>query len=226
MSKHSLPRNSRLAWRCAASTTPTSATPPMASCRCAMTSPADRRPGQCQHRLPRALAGTERAVVVQRAGGGAATGQWQLGRGPATHPARRQPGGGAARWQGIEARRVDELLRGPGLAAAAQCLADPRRLPHRHRQPHHPVRPVAVVGGQADLRRYPYANIQSAAFYTNIVDTRTDGFELAGHYQLDLARWGAWTSTAAMHATTRASPGWTMSAAYPATRSSGVTPRA
>ena len=36
----------------------------------------------------------------------------------------------------------------------------------------------------------PYANIQSAAFYTNIADTRTDGVELAGHYQLELGRWG------------------------------------
>ncbi|MDR0276402.1 MAG: TonB-dependent receptor [Paucimonas sp.] len=36
----------------------------------------------------------------------------------------------------------------------------------------------------------PYANIQSAAFYTNIADTRTDGIELSGQYQLDLAAWG------------------------------------
>ncbi|MDF0732697.1 TonB-dependent receptor [Pseudomonas entomophila] len=36
----------------------------------------------------------------------------------------------------------------------------------------------------------PYANIQSAAFYSNIADTRTDGVELAGNYQLDLGRWG------------------------------------
>ncbi|MCP2020750.1 UNVERIFIED_ORG: iron complex outermembrane receptor protein [Pseudomonas reinekei] len=36
----------------------------------------------------------------------------------------------------------------------------------------------------------PYANIQSAAFYTNVADTRTDGVELAGNYQLDLQQWG------------------------------------
>ena len=36
----------------------------------------------------------------------------------------------------------------------------------------------------------PYANIQSAAFYTNVADTRTDGVELTGNYQLDLAQWG------------------------------------
>ena len=36
----------------------------------------------------------------------------------------------------------------------------------------------------------PYANIQSAAFYTNIADTRTDGIELSGQYQLDLAAYG------------------------------------
>ena len=36
----------------------------------------------------------------------------------------------------------------------------------------------------------PYANIQSAAFYTNVADTRTDGIELTGNYQLDLAQWG------------------------------------
>ncbi|HGM5580004.1 TPA: TonB-dependent receptor plug domain-containing protein [Pseudomonas putida] len=36
----------------------------------------------------------------------------------------------------------------------------------------------------------PYANIQSAAFYSNIADTRTDGIELAGHYDLDLGAWG------------------------------------
>ncbi|WP_273820853.1 MULTISPECIES: TonB-dependent receptor plug domain-containing protein [Pseudomonas] len=36
----------------------------------------------------------------------------------------------------------------------------------------------------------PYANIQSAAFYTNIADTRTDGIELTGNYQLDLQQWG------------------------------------
>ncbi|QXI31339.1 TonB-dependent receptor plug domain-containing protein [Pseudomonas vanderleydeniana] len=36
----------------------------------------------------------------------------------------------------------------------------------------------------------PYANIQSAAFYTNIADTRTDGVELTGNYQLDLQQWG------------------------------------
>ncbi|NBF11228.1 TonB-dependent receptor plug domain-containing protein [Pseudomonas sp. Fl4BN1] len=36
----------------------------------------------------------------------------------------------------------------------------------------------------------PYANIQSAAFYTNVADTRTDGVELTGNYQLDLQRWG------------------------------------
>lgn len=36
----------------------------------------------------------------------------------------------------------------------------------------------------------PYANIQSAAFYTNVADTRTDGIELTGNYQWDLQRWG------------------------------------
>ncbi|MDR7283604.1 iron complex outermembrane receptor protein [Pseudomonas corrugata] len=36
----------------------------------------------------------------------------------------------------------------------------------------------------------PYANIQSAAFYTNVADTRTDGVELASNYQLDLQQWG------------------------------------
>ena len=36
----------------------------------------------------------------------------------------------------------------------------------------------------------PYANIQSAAFYTNVADTRTDGVELSGNYQLDLQQWG------------------------------------
>jgi len=36
----------------------------------------------------------------------------------------------------------------------------------------------------------PYANIQSAAFYTNVADTRTDGVELTGNYQLDLQQWG------------------------------------
>ncbi|UVL58606.1 TonB-dependent siderophore receptor [Pseudomonas sp. B21-035] len=36
----------------------------------------------------------------------------------------------------------------------------------------------------------PYANIQSAAFYTNIADTRTDGVELAGQYQWDLQPFG------------------------------------
>ncbi|MBH3451409.1 TonB-dependent receptor [Pseudomonas putida] len=48
--------------------------------------------------------------------------------------------------------------------------------------------PAAVVG--PIFAGTPYANIQSAAFYTNIADTRTDGFELAGHYQLDAGRWG------------------------------------
>ena len=48
--------------------------------------------------------------------------------------------------------------------------------------------PATVVG--PIFAGTPYANIQSAAFYTNIADTRTDGFELAGHYQLDLAAWG------------------------------------
>ncbi|VVN90476.1 TonB-dependent receptor plug domain-containing protein [Pseudomonas fluorescens] len=36
----------------------------------------------------------------------------------------------------------------------------------------------------------PYANIQSAAFYTNVADTRTDGIELTGNYQWDLQQWG------------------------------------
>lgn len=36
----------------------------------------------------------------------------------------------------------------------------------------------------------PYANIQSAAFYTNVADTRTDGVELTGNYQWDLQQWG------------------------------------
>ena len=36
----------------------------------------------------------------------------------------------------------------------------------------------------------PYANIQSAAFYSNVADTRTDGIELTGNYQFDLAQWG------------------------------------
>jgi iron complex outermembrane receptor protein len=36
----------------------------------------------------------------------------------------------------------------------------------------------------------PYANIQSAAFYTNIADTRTDGIELTGNYKLNLQQWG------------------------------------
>jgi len=36
----------------------------------------------------------------------------------------------------------------------------------------------------------PYANIQSAAFYTNVADTRTDGIELTGNYQFDLQQWG------------------------------------
>ncbi len=48
--------------------------------------------------------------------------------------------------------------------------------------------PASVVG--PIFAGTPYANIQSAAFYTNIADTRTDGFELAGHYQLDAGRWG------------------------------------
>lgn len=36
----------------------------------------------------------------------------------------------------------------------------------------------------------PYANIQSAAFYTNVADTRTDGIELTGNYQWNLQQWG------------------------------------
>lgn len=36
----------------------------------------------------------------------------------------------------------------------------------------------------------PYSNIQSAAFYTNVADTRTTGVELAGNYQLELQRFG------------------------------------
>ncbi|KAA6180935.1 TonB-dependent receptor plug domain-containing protein [Pseudomonas veronii] len=36
----------------------------------------------------------------------------------------------------------------------------------------------------------PYANIQSAAIYTNVADTRTDGIELTGNYQWDLQQWG------------------------------------
>lgn len=48
--------------------------------------------------------------------------------------------------------------------------------------------PAAVVG--PIFAGTPYANIQSAAFYTNIANTRTDGFELAGHYQLEVGRWG------------------------------------
>ncbi|RDS87693.1 TonB-dependent receptor plug domain-containing protein [Pseudomonas fluorescens] len=36
----------------------------------------------------------------------------------------------------------------------------------------------------------PYANIQSAAFYTNVADTRTDGIELTGNYQWDLQQRG------------------------------------
>ena len=36
----------------------------------------------------------------------------------------------------------------------------------------------------------PYANIQSAAFYTNVADTRTDGIELTGNYQWNLEQWG------------------------------------
>ncbi|MCK3864817.1 TonB-dependent receptor [Pseudomonas sp. B329] len=36
----------------------------------------------------------------------------------------------------------------------------------------------------------PYANIQSAAFYTNVADTLTDGIELTGNYQWDLQQWG------------------------------------
>ncbi len=48
--------------------------------------------------------------------------------------------------------------------------------------------PSSVVG--PIFAGTPYANIQSAAFYTNIADTRTDGIELSGQYQLDLAAYG------------------------------------
>lgn len=48
--------------------------------------------------------------------------------------------------------------------------------------------PASVVG--PIFAGTPYANIQSAAFYTNIADTRTDGIELAGQYQWDLAQYG------------------------------------
>ncbi|BCD87746.1 TonB-dependent receptor [Pseudomonas solani] len=36
----------------------------------------------------------------------------------------------------------------------------------------------------------PYANIQSAAFYTNVADTRTRGIEFTGNYQWDLEQAG------------------------------------
>lgn len=36
----------------------------------------------------------------------------------------------------------------------------------------------------------PYSNIQSAAFYTNVADTRTRGIELTGNYQWDLRALG------------------------------------
>ena len=48
--------------------------------------------------------------------------------------------------------------------------------------------PSSVVG--PIFAGTPYATIQSAAFYTNIADTRTDGIELSGQYQLDLAAYG------------------------------------
>ncbi|GAB7531924.1 TonB-dependent receptor [Pseudomonas sp. 3A(2025)] len=35
-----------------------------------------------------------------------------------------------------------------------------------------------------------YSNIQSAAFYTNVADTRTNGIELTGNYRLDLNAFG------------------------------------
>ncbi len=36
----------------------------------------------------------------------------------------------------------------------------------------------------------PYSSIQSAAFYTNVADTRTKGVELTGNYQWDLRQYG------------------------------------
>ncbi|MDH4583328.1 TonB-dependent receptor [Pseudomonas sp. BN415] len=36
----------------------------------------------------------------------------------------------------------------------------------------------------------PYSSIQSAAFYTNVADTRTKGVELTGNYQWDLRQFG------------------------------------
>lgn len=48
--------------------------------------------------------------------------------------------------------------------------------------------PATVVG--PIFAGTPYANIQSAAFYTNVADTRTRGIEFTGNYQWDLERAG------------------------------------
>jgi iron complex outermembrane receptor protein len=48
--------------------------------------------------------------------------------------------------------------------------------------------PAAVVG--PIFAGTPYANIQSAAFFTNVADTRTRGVELTGNYRWDLQQLG------------------------------------
>jgi len=48
--------------------------------------------------------------------------------------------------------------------------------------------PASVVG--PIFAGTPYANIQSAAFFTNVADTRTRGVELTGNYRWDLQQFG------------------------------------
>ncbi len=48
--------------------------------------------------------------------------------------------------------------------------------------------PAAIVG--PIFAGTPYANIQSAAFFTNVADTRTRGVELTGNYRWDLRELG------------------------------------